>query len=148
MLLPRTASLFLLIRMMNVGETDEETVIQLKQQLESKLDVYDQILSRRDYMAGDVSGGFCIFVAHLGILDLHVGWSLSFTVRCMVGENRWRAFFHLETECQGMVGKNYLQTVVENCSVDCRETLMRNTLCRVNWILCRRARSIDDYAPK
>ena len=37
------------------GEPDEEKVASLKQQLSKNLDVYEKILSKQPYLAGDVS---------------------------------------------------------------------------------------------
>ena len=39
---------------MNRGETDEGRVEEMTRQLNEKLDVYDKILSKRPYLAGDV----------------------------------------------------------------------------------------------
>lgn len=38
-----------------LGETDPKVVAQLTQQLEAKLDAYEQLLSKTKYLAGDVS---------------------------------------------------------------------------------------------
>ena len=100
---------FLLIRMLGAGETDEDKVNELKQQLNDRLDVYEKILARRAYLAGEVSGVlFLAAVADVRIVDLHIGWSLSFAVRLMAGEDRWRAFLYVATECSAMVGNNNL----------------------------------------
>lgn len=40
--------------MLNRGETDEERVDQLKEQLNEKLDVYEKILSKRPFLGGQV----------------------------------------------------------------------------------------------
>ena len=41
-------------RMLKIGESDETRVAQLEQQLSDKLDVYDKILSKQPYLAGQV----------------------------------------------------------------------------------------------
>jgi glutathione S-transferase len=40
--------------MIKLGESNETRVDQLKEQLNDKLDVYDKILSKQSYLAGDV----------------------------------------------------------------------------------------------
>lgn len=50
----RETSLFFPIRMMNRGETDERRVEEMTRQLNEKLDVYEKILSKRPYLAGQV----------------------------------------------------------------------------------------------
>lgn len=47
--------------MLNVGEPDEKRYSQLKDQIKQKLDVYDKILSKQKYLAGDVNKRFLIF---------------------------------------------------------------------------------------
>ena len=42
-------------RMRGQGEADEERVASLKKQLNTNLDVYEKILSKQPYLAGDVS---------------------------------------------------------------------------------------------
>lgn len=46
---------FLDSRMRGQGEADEERVASLKKQLNTNLDVYEKILSKQPYLAGDVS---------------------------------------------------------------------------------------------
>jgi glutathione S-transferase len=41
--------------MTHSGETDEKRVKELKAQLNDKLDVYDKILSKQPYLAGQVN---------------------------------------------------------------------------------------------
>jgi glutathione S-transferase len=41
--------------MKGLGEADEARVASLKEQLNSKLDVYDKILSKQPYLAGQVN---------------------------------------------------------------------------------------------
>jgi hypothetical protein len=41
--------------MMGKGEPDEAVVASLKEQLSAKLDVYDKILSKQPYLAGQVN---------------------------------------------------------------------------------------------
>jgi len=43
------------IRMKGIGEADEARVTSLKEQLNSKLDVYDEILAKQPYLAGQVN---------------------------------------------------------------------------------------------
>ncbi len=43
------------IRMKGLGEADEARVASLKEQLNSKLDVYDKILAKQPYLAGQVN---------------------------------------------------------------------------------------------
>lgn len=47
--------IFLDSRMRGQGEADEERVASLKKQLNTNLDVYEKILSKQPYLAGDVS---------------------------------------------------------------------------------------------
>jgi len=46
-----------LIRMKGLGEADEARVASLKEQLNAKLDVYDKILAKQPYLAGQVNKG-------------------------------------------------------------------------------------------
>jgi len=46
--------------MLNLGEPDEIKVNQLKEQLNEKLDVYEIILSKQPYLAGQVTKKFFI----------------------------------------------------------------------------------------
>ncbi len=41
--------------MRGLGEADEAKVASLKEQLSSKLDVYDKILAKQPYLAGQVN---------------------------------------------------------------------------------------------
>ena len=43
-------------RMMGRGEPDEAKIAELKAQLNAKLDVYEKILSKQPYLAGQVNG--------------------------------------------------------------------------------------------
>jgi len=45
-------------RFLNLGDTDEKQVNELKEQLNQKLDVYDKILSKQPYLAGQVNKSF------------------------------------------------------------------------------------------
>ena len=40
------------------GESDEAKVASLKEKLNANLDVYEKILSKQPYLAGDVSDGY------------------------------------------------------------------------------------------
>lgn len=44
--------------MLNAGEPDEKRVSEMKEQLNQKLDIYDKILSKQNYLAGDVNKRF------------------------------------------------------------------------------------------
>ncbi len=46
--------IFVKFRMKGQGEADEDKVTSLKQQLNKNLDVYEKILSKQPYLAGDV----------------------------------------------------------------------------------------------
>ncbi len=46
--------------MLNLGEPDETKVNQLKEQLNEKLDVYEIILSKQPYLAGQVIKRFFV----------------------------------------------------------------------------------------
>ena len=51
-----------------------DKVNELKQQLNDRLDVYEKILARREYLAGEVSGVLSLpAVAYDRIVDLHIG---------------------------------------------------------------------------
>jgi len=43
------------IRMKGLGEPDQARVASLKEQLNAKLDVYDKILAKQPYLAGQVN---------------------------------------------------------------------------------------------
>jgi len=49
---------FFLNRFFNAGDADENLVNELKEQLNQKLDVYDKILSKQPYLAGQVNKTF------------------------------------------------------------------------------------------
>jgi len=53
-------SIFVLFlnRFFNAGDADENLVNELKEQLNQKLDVYDKILSKQPYLAGQVNKTF------------------------------------------------------------------------------------------
>ena len=48
--------------MLGSGETDEDRVNELKEQLNDKLDVYEKILSEQPYLAGEVSDLLLLFL--------------------------------------------------------------------------------------
>ena len=56
--------------MKGLGESDEARVATLKQQLSEKLDVYDKILSKQPYLAGQVNE--IVFVDHINTI-IHIG---------------------------------------------------------------------------
>lgn len=56
--------------MKGLGESDEARVATLKQQLSEKLDVYEKILSKQPYLAGQVNK--IVFVDHINNL-IHIG---------------------------------------------------------------------------
>jgi len=69
--------------MMNAGETDEKKVDQLKEQLNQKLDVYDKILSKQKYLAGDVNKRFLfckILYSYVVFLGIYSSRFISFTI--------------------------------------------------------------------
>jgi len=73
--------------MRGTGEPDEVKVASLKQQLNTNLDVYEKILTKQPYLAGEVSihvlvrrfdGGY-----FQSCIEFYVGRFISFAVWCM-----------------------------------------------------------------
>ncbi len=58
--------------MLNLGEPDETKVNQLKEQLNEKLDVYEIILSKQPYLAGQVTKRFFIKILYDQSVSRHL----------------------------------------------------------------------------
>jgi hypothetical protein len=67
----------MLNRMLGRGKSDENKIAQFKKELMAKMDVYEKILSKQPYMAGQVSRTFLLFkftdFPIFAIIDIHFG---------------------------------------------------------------------------
>lgn len=65
---------FICYRMLGKGEPDEARVTECKQQLSKNLDVYEKILSKQTYLAGEVSASeYHSKDTIRSLIDLHLG---------------------------------------------------------------------------
>ena len=72
--------------MMNLGDADENKVNDLKKQLNEKLDVYETILSKQPYLAGQVNRRllFSFYIINIFLcfflIDIYFSRFISFTI--------------------------------------------------------------------
>jgi glutathione S-transferase len=57
-------------RLLGLGEPDEAKIAQFKEELASKLDVYERILSKQPYIAGQVSLVFYCFISNNSCFEI------------------------------------------------------------------------------
>jgi len=65
--------------MKGLGEADPAKVASLKEQLNAKLDVYDKILAKQPYLAGQVNQNKDIFRSFSYLINLGIYFGRSFS---------------------------------------------------------------------
>ncbi len=93
--------------MLGRGEPDEAKIAEFKEELIAKLDVYEEILSKQPYMAGQVSRKSRCPIPLVALLynmiDIHPCRLISFAFGGITYQNGRRRLNRIKTQCQKMV---------------------------------------------
>lgn len=84
--------IFMLNRLLGLGEPDEGKIAQFKDELSTKLDVYERILSKQPYIAGQVSYKiYCLIpcISYFEIWYRHIHWPIYFICLLLHYFSKW-----------------------------------------------------------